>query len=175
LRRKLKTDEVERIPRDDPYADLRRKCARFAADNFDDLTKAKPTRPIGLNNDRAADNWEPLLAIAEACGCQAEAREAALELSGVDDDETDAIVLLADLKTVFERARPGDNKTVTVSSAAIAADLASNGRQALARVQIRQTDHTGADRGLVKTFQHNATESAIRRRRRKTAGTGLSG
>src|SRR5262249_46622266 len=112
------------IARGDPYADLRRKCARFAADNFDDLTKAKPTRPTGLNNDRAADNWEPLLAIAEACGCEAQAREAALELSGVDDDETDAIVLLADLKTAFERARAGDATIVTMSSAAMAADLA---------------------------------------------------
>ena len=125
LRRKLKTDEVERIARGDPYDDLRRKCARFAADNFDDLTKANPTRPTGLNNDRAADNWEPLLAIAEACGCGTEAREAALELSGVDDDETDAIVLLADLKTIFERAKAGDATIVTMSSAVIAADLAS--------------------------------------------------
>ena len=66
-----------------------------------------------------------MLAIAEACGCGAEARQAALELSGADDDETDAIVLLADLKTIFEQAKAGDATIVTMSSAAIAADLAS--------------------------------------------------
>jgi putative DNA primase/helicase len=124
LKRKLKTETTERIPRDDAYAELRSKCARFAEDNLANLQKANPTIPPGLN-DRAADNWDPLLAIAEACGCGAEARKAALELSGADDDETDAIVLLADLKTIFDQAKAGDATIVTMSSAAIAADLAN--------------------------------------------------
>jgi hypothetical protein len=125
LRRKLKTETVERIPRGDPYADLRRKCARFAVDNLEYLSKAKPTIPAGLNNDRAADNWMPLLAIAEICGCGNEARKAALELSGVDDDETDSIVLLADLNAMFERATQGEAATVSMSSAAMTVELAS--------------------------------------------------
>ena len=124
LRRKLKTETVERIPRGDPYADLRRKCARFAVDNLEYLSKAKPTIPAGLNNDRAADNWMPLLAIAEICGCGNEARKAALELSGVDDDETDSIVLLADLNAMFERATQGEAATVSMSSAAMTVELA---------------------------------------------------
>ena len=124
MKRKLKTEMTARIPRDDAYAELRSKCARFAEDNLENLKKARPTILIGLN-DRAADNWDPLLAIAEACGCGAEARQAALELSGADDDETDAIVLLADLKTIFEQAKAGDATIVTMSSAVIAADLVS--------------------------------------------------
>ena len=66
----------------------------------------------------------PLLAIAEICGCGNEARKAALELSGVDDDETDSIVLLADLNAMFERATQGEAATVSMSSAAMTVELA---------------------------------------------------
>ena len=54
-------------------------------------------------NDRARDNWEPLLAIAEACGGDwpARARDAALRLSGIDEDETLGIQLLEDLQWLF--------------------------------------------------------------------------
>jgi putative DNA primase/helicase len=123
LRRKLKVQTVKRIPRGhDPYCDLRRRCARFAADNLEALTKSQPKVPPELN-DRAADNWEPLLAIAEACGCGEEARQAAIQLSGVDDDETDGIVLLGDLKRIFERATAEDSAVATMPSAAIAEAL----------------------------------------------------
>jgi putative DNA primase/helicase len=123
LRRKLKTETVERIPRgDDPYGDLRRKCARFAVDNLETLRTAMPKIPAELN-DRAADNWAALLAIADACGCGEDAREAALQLSGVEDDETDAIVLLGDLKGIFQRAKNEDSAIATMSSAIIATEL----------------------------------------------------
>jgi hypothetical protein len=123
LRRKLKTEKVERIPKDNPYVDLRRKCARWAADNLEALADAKPEVP-GELNDRAADNWEPLLAIAEACRRGKDARDAARALSGTDDDETDAIVLLADLKAIFASERQGDPTCETMTSSSIAAKLA---------------------------------------------------
>jgi putative DNA primase/helicase len=118
----LKAETTERIPKGDAYDEIRRRCARFALDNLKTLASAKPVMPPELN-DRAADNWEPLLAIAEACGFASEACKAAIELSGVDDDETDAIVLLADLRATFERSRR-DGETVSMSSTAIAAALA---------------------------------------------------
>jgi len=66
------------------------------------LRAAKTALPEGLN-DRACDNWDPLLTIADACGPEwaADARKAAAALSGVDEDETYAIQLLEDLKTMF--------------------------------------------------------------------------
>src|SRR5262249_28940285 len=89
LKRKLKSEKVERIPTNpDAYSDLRRKCARWAQDNLEALKSANPTLP-DINNDRALDNWDPLLAIAEACSSEwaEHARQVAMSLSGVDDLE----------------------------------------------------------------------------------------
>jgi hypothetical protein len=107
LKRKRPEDKVERIPNDDDaYRDIHRKCARWGKDNLDVLRTAKP-EPVAELNDRARDNWEPLLAIAEACGGDwpSKARKAAKLLSEVDDDETHSIQLLQDLKWLFERAK----------------------------------------------------------------------
>ncbi len=43
---------------------LRQKCRRWADDHGDALSEADPAVP-DLMSDRAADNWRPLLAIAE--------------------------------------------------------------------------------------------------------------
>jgi hypothetical protein len=66
------------------------------------------TVPAELH-DRAADNWEPLMAVADAAGGEwpAAARRAALVLSGVVDieDERPGVRLLGDLRELFgERA-----------------------------------------------------------------------
>jgi putative DNA primase/helicase len=123
LRRRLKTETIDRIPKGDPYADLRRKCARWTADKFKQLEEAEPRIPKALN-DRAADNWRPLLAIAEACGWEEKAREAALHLSEIDDDETDAIMLLGDLADLFDREERENPSSVSMPSADIVRKLA---------------------------------------------------
>ena len=83
---------------------LRRRCARFAQDFANAVQNARPDLPIGLN-DRAADNWEPLLAIADQAGGDwpAKAREAALALSGeaVELDDSRRVLLLCDIRNVF--------------------------------------------------------------------------
>ena len=120
LKRKLSTEKVSRIPNGgDAYLDLHRKCARFAKDHLPDLRAANPMSPPNLN-DRARDNWEPLLAVAEACGGNwpGLARDAAARLSGVEDDETYSIQLLKDLKELFEREHDQN-----LSSAAIVGEL----------------------------------------------------
>jgi putative DNA primase/helicase len=106
LQRKAKTAQVERLwKRDnDEFATLRRKIARWAADNFPHLAgDPEPKIPDALN-DRAADNWRPLLAIAELAGDDwaKQAREAACLLSGEGHD-ADGILdtLLADIKAAF--------------------------------------------------------------------------
>src|SRR5262249_37866686 len=69
LQRKARTANVERLRRRDSekFALLRRRAARWAADNFSKLTDPEPDIP-GALNDRAADNWRPLLAIADLAG-----------------------------------------------------------------------------------------------------------
>ena len=69
LQRKSRMAKVERLRRrdSDEFAILRRQAARWAADTFDKLTDPDPSIPDALN-DRAADNWRPLLAIADLAG-----------------------------------------------------------------------------------------------------------
>src|SRR5207245_1841430 len=114
LRRKRKAEEVERLRRhegDVVFEPLRRKAGRWAADNLEDLRYSKPTIPESLN-DRAADFWEPLLAVAEAVGgvWPERARRAAVTLSGDEDlsDGSPPVLLLSDLReilTVLEERR----------------------------------------------------------------------
>jgi Protein of unknown function (DUF3631) len=55
-----------RIDRTDDLVSLARKAARWAADSEEFLRKADPD--VGSLSNRIADNWRPLLAIAEAAG-----------------------------------------------------------------------------------------------------------
>jgi putative DNA primase/helicase len=105
LQRKPKTAIVERLRKRDSeeFATLRRKAARWALDNFDRLTDPDPKIPDALN-DRAADNWRPLLAIADLAGGDwpKRAREAACILSGDSHATSSANVeLLADIRKAF--------------------------------------------------------------------------
>lgn len=83
---------------------LRSLLARFALDEAAALRDADPNVPERLS-DRAADNWRPLLAIADRAGGDwpARARKAADALSGrrVEDEEDLRIRLLGDLRTIF--------------------------------------------------------------------------
>lgn len=100
LRRRGPGEAVARW-RDESFPELCRKLARWAADHFDELAAARPGLPIGLH-DRALDNWEPLLAIADAAGggWPERARTAARELSG-DPDESASTLLLEDVRRIF--------------------------------------------------------------------------
>lgn len=85
---------------------LASKITRWRDDNFTALCNADPETPAGLN-DRAADNWRPLLAIADLIGgtCPETARLAAMTLAESEQDEDNAsigVMLLADIKDVFE-------------------------------------------------------------------------
>jgi hypothetical protein len=104
LQRKARGAKVERLRRRDneQFSTLRRKAARWAADNFDKLTDPDPEVPDVLN-DRAADNWRPLLAIAElAKGTWPKsARLAAAILSGAENDGVIGVELLGDIKEAF--------------------------------------------------------------------------
>jgi len=105
LRRKLPHEEVERIRDAEPdlFDVLRAKLARFAEDYRNRVRKARPLLPESLN-DRAQDNWEPLLAIAMTAGSEwlKIGQAAALKLSGGEDEsQTTGIELLSDIREIF--------------------------------------------------------------------------
>jgi putative DNA primase/helicase len=111
LRRKRPEETVERLrhAHPDTFSTLTAKFARFAADNGQRVRYARPNLPNTLN-DRAQDNWEPLLAIADTAGRQWPhlAKEAALVLSGETDTLSDSAELLQDIQTAF-----GDQERLT--------------------------------------------------------------
>lgn len=105
LRRRQPREDVERLRLDrlGELEPLRRQCARWAADHLEELRRADPDVPPELH-DRAADNWRPLLAIADAAGGSwpVRARQAAVALSGVVDDDGDAgVLVLGDLRDLY--------------------------------------------------------------------------
>ena len=66
MQRKLPSERCERL-RDIDAETLRRKCLRFVLDHAEAIRAAKPAIPEGMN-DRAANIWEPLLAVADLAG-----------------------------------------------------------------------------------------------------------
>ncbi|PCH52631.1 MAG: hypothetical protein COC22_03800 [Flavobacteriaceae bacterium] len=102
LRRKLPHEQVERLRLDrDGFDDLKRKCVRWAADNFTNCKNSDPM-PIQELEDRANDNWSPLLAIADLCNWGEKARMAAVLIRGeVEQSESIDTILLKDIQTIF--------------------------------------------------------------------------
>jgi putative DNA primase/helicase len=82
---------------------LKRQCARFVLDHGAPIASANPEIPPALN-DRQADIWEPLLALADQAGGDwpHRAREAAVGLAGRATEEDPASSLLSDIRVVFK-------------------------------------------------------------------------
>ena len=122
MQRKLAHEYVERMPTHrellETTEDLRRKLARWAQDNSDALESGDPEIPTELH-DRARDNWRPLLSVADLVGGRwpSRAREAALHLSGlVEEDSSLAVLLLSDLRDHFRDNFPDDRFSSTLSA-----------------------------------------------------------
>jgi putative DNA primase/helicase len=107
LRRKAKHEKVEALRLDrigDITEELKRRCLRWAQDHLAQLKASDPVVPETLN-DRAADNWRPLCAIAEVAGGEwpARVKAAIAALAGTDmDDDAIGVMLLADIRQLFE-------------------------------------------------------------------------
>jgi hypothetical protein len=111
LERRARSEPVTRfrIREAEPAAiPIREALEAHLAPLIDRLAHARPDIPQQLG-DRAADGWEPLLAIADAAGDDwpARAQAAAVALSGerMDDldDEPLSVLLLADIRGIFDR------------------------------------------------------------------------
>lgn len=110
LRRKAKYECVLRFThnRTDALKITARKIARWA-DNFShELNSSNPSIPDFLSN-RAADNWFPLIAIADLIGggWQRRVRDAAKDvvIRTADDTASHRIILLADIKELFDQSK----------------------------------------------------------------------
>jgi putative DNA primase/helicase len=107
LKRRAPGEKVEHLRLDRIDSELRallQKASRWSRDHLEILRGCDPVVPEGLH-DRAADNWRPLLSVAETCGgtWPDEARLAAIRLAAVsvESENTPAIQLLADLREIF--------------------------------------------------------------------------
>jgi putative DNA primase/helicase len=109
LRRKLPNEKVQRLRHAEPlqFDIFKRQLARMVLDAGDAIAKARPSLPETLN-DRAQDNWEPLLAIADYVGGEWPdiARQASLKIAGKEEDSPSlSAELLVDIKEVFDENR----------------------------------------------------------------------
>jgi putative DNA primase/helicase len=123
LKRKRADELVDsfRYDRTQEFYQLACMCARWAADNIGRLREADPVVPANLYN-RAADNWQPLLAIADAAGGGWPERARKLASATVDADQAKRIGLLADIRDVFNG---GQEKGGAVKAEIKSADLVS--------------------------------------------------
>jgi len=103
MQRKTAAEQCQRL-KDLDATILRRKCARFVNDQALEISAASPDLPRGLN-DRAADIWEPLFALAELAGGNWPllAREASRALSGTAADSNLIGLLLIQIHVEFSR------------------------------------------------------------------------
>lgn len=117
LRRKTNGETVERFRADKTkqFISLQRKLVRFASDSKDAIAKQDPEVPPILS-DRAADNWRPLIAIAEVAGGDwpAISREAAVVTTATASEgevESAGVMLLRDCEEILrnkDRIKSGD-------------------------------------------------------------------
>jgi putative DNA primase/helicase len=122
LFRKARCEHVERF---NPFSDcevsnLREGAASWASSCGNIVETSDPEIPQELN-DRAADNWRGLLAIADAAGAEwaERARRAAVALSFSEHHEDHGQLALTDIRQIFEN-RGGDR----IRSIDLVADMA---------------------------------------------------
>jgi hypothetical protein len=123
LKPKLPSEEVQDFAHidDDALATLRRKLARWADDNWEALSKARPQIPAGFNN-RVRRNWWVLLAAAELTGADwaEQARKAAIAMEGLQDLTDIEIELLRDIKAAFDADGSAEISTKALITALLA-------------------------------------------------------
>jgi putative DNA primase/helicase len=125
LARRLATETIESLSgprRRNEFADLRRKLKRFANDKISVLANVEPEMPSDLIN-RLADNWRPLLAIADTAS--SEWRQKVLKaIAAIDRDEIEVSereLLLSHIREIFGRVTLKDD---FISSTNLAVELA---------------------------------------------------
>jgi Protein of unknown function (DUF3631) len=175
MRRRSPNETIEPYRRRDQIEEgheLRDRLTGWAAAKSKILYASRPAMPVGIE-DRNADVWEALFAIADAAGGDwpATARTAAVALvaAGREEEPSLGIRLLADLRIVFAKHEALSTKSILTSLCAMeeapwgdmrgkpldARGLALRLRQyGVKRKQIRQNDVTL--KGYAKADLHDA-------------------
>jgi putative DNA primase/helicase len=127
LERKLPGEKVERLGKAwiAKLQEIRRQLVRWTRDHADEVRGVDPAIPDKLN-DRAADGWRPILALAEMAGqtVAEQARNAALSLSAENETETQPAEIQA-LADIYGWLTLKENETKEqVSSGTLATYLA---------------------------------------------------
>lgn len=116
LKRKSRADSVERlvhVEAESKTKGLRRKLARWSADNLEELQKRVDRLDVPKElDDRSSDNWRPLLCVAELCGLRDEARKVAIGFAGEKSDDSASVLLLEDMKAIFDGREAAHSKDV---------------------------------------------------------------
>src|SRR5882762_2545909 len=101
MQRKTSKEQCERLRNLDAET-LKRQCLRFVLDHQQQIATARPALPSSLS-DRAADVWEPLLALADLAGAEwpERARQAAIGLSASAQENSPISSLLLDIFLLF--------------------------------------------------------------------------
>jgi hypothetical protein len=175
----LKPDEhIEEVTGDDEeFETLRRKLARWAADNGGALAHANPLFPAGLTTKKSKPNWKLLLAISELAGGNwpKQAREAAERLSRSNRKPSLGVQLLAAMRDLFASGRK------EITSAGLVAHLISDhdsiwceypGKRGTARITQRQVADLLAPYEIFSTAVHPTRRSDDTKRGYKLAQFG---
>jgi len=105
MRRKAAGETVQPLRGDrlDHLTPLCRQAARWWSDNSIKLRAIEPEVPPEIYG-RAADNWRPLLAIAEAARGEwpERARQIAIKFGGRREEQTSGVMLLEDIRRIFD-------------------------------------------------------------------------
>jgi hypothetical protein len=116
LKRKGINDAVDKMPADlkEISLDQRRKCQRWYDDNKERIKQHTPLMPK-TENDRAADNWEPILTIADLLGGDWPnlARYSMSTIENVSEDESVANMLLTDINEFLNSSSQKSKQTIT--------------------------------------------------------------
>jgi putative DNA primase/helicase len=116
LRRKQSGERIHKLPIEPikSWYEIRQKCQRWYNDHQQKLQHAEPKIP-NVGNDRAEDNWLPLIAIADLLGGDwpEQVRAAMLTIEGnkSDDEDSAGVMILTDIKQAFS-----DKKADKISS-----------------------------------------------------------
>jgi hypothetical protein len=104
LKRKTMMEKRERFTERCLNDNFARKCARWAADNASKLRSHQPSLPESLFN-RTADNWIPLITIADIAGSewQDTARQLAATAAARKDGDITSVLLLQAIRECLRR------------------------------------------------------------------------
>ncbi len=127
MRRKLPDETVTRLryAESSLFANICVKLERAADDYAEAIQHARPHLPEALS-DRAQDNWEPLLAIAEVAGdgWLERATQAALIISSQSNEKVSTgNELLSDIQSIFEERSHGKEYWEKISSSELISEL----------------------------------------------------